>query len=92
MDKVSNLILQKTNLDLNVQGELPAGSAEQGITAGSLGYASMADLETGFTAADSFDPEGPSFTSDGEQDTKQTPDITASPFTGFLGRPQGWQR
>lgn len=71
---------------------LPMGENTQGMTPGSLVYAKASDLDKGFVAADGWDKQPSDFCGDGLQDTDRKPDPTGSPFDGFLGRPQGWQR
>lgn len=71
-------------LDLNTSPVLPASSAStEGATSGSLGDASMADLKKGFHELPDDNP--------GERES-----LFVSPVeerqTGFLNRPNGWER
>lgn len=90
MNNVDQLVLQKTDLDLRTPGTLPEGSATQGADGGSLGDASMADLQKGFVNENKADAEPvPLYSDDSAGGSNASPNLTVG---GFLGRPAGWAR
>ena len=90
MKNVDQLVLDKTDVDLSVPGVLPQGSSTQGATSGSLGDASMADLEQGFTNENKADADPvPLYSDDSAGGSNATVNLTVG---GFLGRPAGWAR
>lgn len=77
------------NLDLNTSGDLPEGSATQGMTRNAMGKANLADVRRGWFDADYTHEPLP------DQDDGIGPNMLDEDWPktrGFLTRPEGWER
>lgn len=74
----------------NDLADLPTGSSKTGMTSNSLGKASMADLETGFSDGEYANVLPIPDTDDGT--TANDIDDDWAKTRGFLDRPEGWER